>query len=362
MTAALTTLSGRQHHRRRPARELRGRRRGRAGPRWRPPRASNSTPNDPLDRDLRRCVLQVASAARHDEPRDRHVRHRPAVGQRGLDTAPRAARRAHDGVQVRGARLPDRYRDAGAGGARRAPAVADRRPARHRRGRRWTDLAYGFTDIQTALQIFDGDPPGGPISTATVTPHATGTRAQQQTKTATPVAKACPVARSLLQMSISLVARTDRDVEGIATAATPELLTAATDAPTTAARRSTRSATVAGVTSDARGANPALRARGSIATSRSRSTSATSESDDEATPGRLHADRDDGRGLDHRRCWSRWRSSTCGRRVRPIDVANRVGDLVREASRRAVALGPVRSDVVVWPSARRRGRGSPRSR
>ncbi|HEX8109103.1 MAG TPA: prepilin-type N-terminal cleavage/methylation domain-containing protein, partial [Kofleriaceae bacterium] len=33
--------------------------------------------------------------------------------------------------------------------------------------------------------------------------------------------------------------------------------------------------------------------------------------------------------------------------VRPIDVANRVGDLVREASRRAVALGPVRANVAV---------------
>jgi prepilin-type N-terminal cleavage/methylation domain-containing protein len=33
-------------------------------------------------------------------------------------------------------------------------------------------------------------------------------------------------------------------------------------------------------------------------------------------------------------------------RVRPIDVAARVGDLVHEASRRAVALGPVRADVV----------------
>jgi prepilin-type N-terminal cleavage/methylation domain-containing protein len=31
--------------------------------------------------------------------------------------------------------------------------------------------------------------------------------------------------------------------------------------------------------------------------------------------------------------------------VKTIDVANRVGDLVREASRRAVALGPVRADV-----------------
>lgn len=34
-------------------------------------------------------------------------------------------------------------------------------------------------------------------------------------------------------------------------------------------------------------------------------------------------------------------------RVRPLDVANRLGDLVHEASRRAVALGPVRADVVV---------------
>ncbi|TMQ13452.1 MAG: prepilin-type N-terminal cleavage/methylation domain-containing protein [Deltaproteobacteria bacterium] len=34
-------------------------------------------------------------------------------------------------------------------------------------------------------------------------------------------------------------------------------------------------------------------------------------------------------------------------RLRPIDVANRVGDLVREASRRAVALGPVRPNVAV---------------
>jgi prepilin-type N-terminal cleavage/methylation domain-containing protein len=41
-------------------------------------------------------------------------------------------------------------------------------------------------------------------------------------------------------------------------------------------------------------------------------------------------------------------------RVRPIDVANRVGDLVREASRRAVALGPVRSNVAVALGSRAR--------
>jgi prepilin-type N-terminal cleavage/methylation domain-containing protein len=34
-------------------------------------------------------------------------------------------------------------------------------------------------------------------------------------------------------------------------------------------------------------------------------------------------------------------------RSRPIDVANRVGDLFREASRRAVALGPVRPDAAL---------------
>ena len=34
-------------------------------------------------------------------------------------------------------------------------------------------------------------------------------------------------------------------------------------------------------------------------------------------------------------------------RLRPIDVANRVGDLFREASRRAIALGPVRADVAI---------------
>lgn len=33
--------------------------------------------------------------------------------------------------------------------------------------------------------------------------------------------------------------------------------------------------------------------------------------------------------------------------VKPIDVATRTGDLVREASRRAVALGPVRPNVAV---------------
>jgi prepilin-type N-terminal cleavage/methylation domain-containing protein len=40
--------------------------------------------------------------------------------------------------------------------------------------------------------------------------------------------------------------------------------------------------------------------------------------------------------------------------VRPIDVATRVGDLVREASRRAVALGPVRANVALALGTRAR--------
>lgn len=43
-------------------------------------------------------------------------------------------------------------------------------------------------------------------------------------------------------------------------------------------------------------------------------------------------------------------------RVRPIDVATRLGDLVREASRRAVALGPVRPKVAVALKSRARTR------
>lgn len=53
-------------------------------------------------------------------------------------------------------------------------------------------------------------------------------------------------------------------------------------------------------------------------------------------------------------------------RPRPIDVANRVGDMIHEANRRAIALGPVRTNVVnalrtagvVGPKARTQVLGS----
>jgi prepilin-type N-terminal cleavage/methylation domain-containing protein len=43
-------------------------------------------------------------------------------------------------------------------------------------------------------------------------------------------------------------------------------------------------------------------------------------------------------------------------KVKTIDIANQVGDLVREGSRRAVALGPVRSNVALAMGTRARTR------
>lgn len=86
----------------------------------------------------------------------------------------------------------------------------------------WTDLAYGFTDIQTALQVYeDGDsidtPDPGPDSTRE---WYSGAMQDNLTQPISATSSFVPP----IQMSISLVARTDRDVEGIATAATPQLI------------------------------------------------------------------------------------------------------------------------------------------
>lgn len=84
----------------------------------------------------------------------------------------------------------------------------------------WQDLAYGFTDIQVATQFFDND------AADTADPDADPLRewysgAMQQALTSPALALTPPI-----QMTISVVARTDREVEGIATATTPELTVA----------------------------------------------------------------------------------------------------------------------------------------
>src|SRR5262249_4693059 len=83
----------------------------------------------------------------------------------------------------------------------------------------WAILAYGFSDIQTAVRLqdntvdLDGD---GDVN------RNWYSGANQGPATQLP---ATPANALLLGMSISLLARTDRDVEGIATLATPALTT-----------------------------------------------------------------------------------------------------------------------------------------
>jgi prepilin-type N-terminal cleavage/methylation domain-containing protein len=89
----------------------------------------------------------------------------------------------------------------------------------------WYDLAYGFTDLQTSLQVYDANTfPGD-----TPDPDLDGARdwysgAMQTTMTADTPTTPLNAKDGLLQMSISLVARTDREIEGISTPATPPLM------------------------------------------------------------------------------------------------------------------------------------------
>jgi prepilin-type N-terminal cleavage/methylation domain-containing protein len=83
---------------------------------------------------------------------------------------------------------------------------------------RWTDLAYGFTDIQVALQIFDPAGTDVDLDGDATRNWWSSTALNGKTDLVPPLALAGPI-----QMSISLVARTDRNVEGISTPQTPEL-------------------------------------------------------------------------------------------------------------------------------------------
>jgi prepilin-type N-terminal cleavage/methylation domain-containing protein len=86
----------------------------------------------------------------------------------------------------------------------------------------WTELAYGFTDIQTALQVYDKASHPGDTADLDADPDRDWYSDGMQNTLTAP--GALTGTDGLLQMSISLVARTDRNVEGIATAATPQLI------------------------------------------------------------------------------------------------------------------------------------------
>jgi prepilin-type N-terminal cleavage/methylation domain-containing protein len=83
----------------------------------------------------------------------------------------------------------------------------------------YTDLAYGFSDIQTAVRVLD--PTGIDLDGDTDPARNWYSGAAQAGATAIPPTS--PAGSTLLGISISLVAHTDRDVEGIATTQTPSL-------------------------------------------------------------------------------------------------------------------------------------------
>jgi prepilin-type N-terminal cleavage/methylation domain-containing protein len=88
----------------------------------------------------------------------------------------------------------------------------------------FTDQAYGVVDLQLATYVYDGD------GVDTADPDADGDRewlssGDQDTATAA-VAVASPFAQVPLAMTISIVARTDENVEGVYTRASPNLTVA----------------------------------------------------------------------------------------------------------------------------------------
>jgi prepilin-type N-terminal cleavage/methylation domain-containing protein len=85
----------------------------------------------------------------------------------------------------------------------------------------WTPLGYGFTDLQIATELYDNDGVDQDNNGDAARDFYSGSN--QQTDTA-PISKASPSAFiPPIQLSISIVARTDHDVEGITTGATPAL-------------------------------------------------------------------------------------------------------------------------------------------
>lgn len=87
----------------------------------------------------------------------------------------------------------------------------------------WDDQAFGFTDLQTSLQVFDRTRD----ASDTPDPDTDGDRDwysdNMQDQLTANDAPMLPGTDCLRQISISLVARTDRDVEGISTPQTPML-------------------------------------------------------------------------------------------------------------------------------------------
>lgn len=87
----------------------------------------------------------------------------------------------------------------------------------------WEELAYGFSDLQTAVRIYD--PAAGATDLDGDGDLHYNWYSSVNQDSATKLAPAqVPAGATVLGMSISLVAHTDRNVEGIATGASPDLV------------------------------------------------------------------------------------------------------------------------------------------
>jgi prepilin-type N-terminal cleavage/methylation domain-containing protein len=85
----------------------------------------------------------------------------------------------------------------------------------------WTDEAYDFTDIQVSTYFYDGD--GADSADPDLDGNRDWVSDGTQTTYTTPILKTASFLAPL-EVTISLVARTDRDVEGVFTGATPNLV------------------------------------------------------------------------------------------------------------------------------------------
>jgi prepilin-type N-terminal cleavage/methylation domain-containing protein len=90
----------------------------------------------------------------------------------------------------------------------------------------WSDLAYGFTDLQAAVRFYDGDLTDQDGDADATRDWYSGPAGAALTA---PQPPSPPLPLPALQMSISLVAKTDREIEGISTSQTPALIGAPTD-------------------------------------------------------------------------------------------------------------------------------------
>jgi prepilin-type N-terminal cleavage/methylation domain-containing protein len=86
----------------------------------------------------------------------------------------------------------------------------------------WDELAYGFSDLQTAVRIYD--PAGTTDLDGDGDIHYNWFSGTNQNNATRLAPAQSPAGSTVLGMSISLLARTDRNVEGIATPATPDLI------------------------------------------------------------------------------------------------------------------------------------------